>query len=254
MALLNLVLTKPLSYNNFNVTPARVLIDLLTQNGLTDYIGDSLTYADSVLTTNGILYTYNFQLTNKTTISDAINKLSKCACADIFLDTQNKIQMLVWDKSQTAFTPVVTFKKSYLASPLIIDDTIRDIINNYKIKVGAVEISDETATNKGSASRKQNGDLSLEYLDFSVTQQISTDSQQTAIWLGESYISRWGQPMVYIDAEIDNTNFSGFLQLGMFVAFDSSVDYENLVGMVFQIINLVENNDRYWGITLRKVS
>ena len=253
-AVFNLLLAKTIEYNNIGVTPARVVIDLLERNGLFSYAGDSLVYADNLLKANGITFNYRFEAKNKTTHSDAINKLSKVACADIFIDTNNKLQMIVWDKSQTSYIPVVILKKRDLLSPLIIVDTIKDIINNYKIKIGAIDLTDSVLGNVGAASRKQYNDLSFEYIDLSPTQEISTNSQAVAQLIGESYISRWGQPAIYIDTEIDNTNFSGILQLGQFVAFDSTVNYENLVGMVFQIIKLVENNDRYWGITLKRVS
>ena len=253
-AVFNLLLAKTIEYNNIGVTPAQVVIDLLENNGLSSYAGDSLSYADSLLKANGITFNYRFEPKNKTAHNDALNKLSKYACADIFIDTNNKLQMIVWDKSQTSFIPVVTITKRDLLSPLIIVDTIKDIINDYKIKIGSIDLTDEVLGNVGAASRKQYDNLSFEYIDFSPTQEISTNNQSVAQWLGESYISRWGQPTTYIDTEIDNTNFGGVLQLGQFVAFDSTINYENLVGMVFQIIKLVENNDRYWGITLKRVS
>ena len=183
-------------------------------------------------------------------LSNAINQIGLIACADVFIDTSNKLQMIVYNKDQTDYGSAITIEKEHLLTAPIIADNLDFIVNNYSITVGqGIVVTDTTA---GDASRKKYGERMLEAIDLTNRNVVATSSVATAQWIGESYISRYGEPQTILTCDIDRQVYKNYIELGMYLRFSIS-DWENYDDVVWQCTRLEESDDRTYSITCRRV-
>lgn len=246
ISVFNKVLNQNVEYYNTNITPAEAVKEMLLLYDLDDYIGISFEWSKNFLESLGFLVRISFRKEDNITLYNAIQTLADISCSDCFT-TKGKIEFRTFDSDLTNIIPNYTIGEDVISN-LKISNMEDSIINDYSIKYGTGDtIKDSLAGDVGQYSRSIYGTKELKSIDISNSSNVNLNSLEGAIWLGDSYIKRSGNPILRIEFELDREEFGKFIDLNTYFIFSGSP--EDLSNLVFEVMKLEYKDDLIINIT-----
>jgi hypothetical protein len=213
------------TYFEDGITPAKALREVLELNGLSSNIDYPSFYnAEYAQEDQNFYCNYTITTNDNVKIIDFANTIADLTGSDIYISSQNLISVIQYNRYLDP-TPDFNISEDKIVN-VSVNKQAGNVINKFQLQT--IYGNYEDASGAGTESIEIFGE-NIKQLDFTNTQQISTNSLNAMIWAGENHVYRNRNPkwniqlecVNQLDKPVDLKNFFSVTDINTDVVFET---------------------------------
>lgn len=218
---LGTLLNQSVTYYENNLTPVEAFEDVLTINGLLNYISPENKYQSRILQDdNDVDCSYQFDIEANTNLLNLIQQLSWSG-ADIYTK-ENKIVYEQYNPNRP-IEAGITILDEHLSSEVAIYSDSENRQNDFNIESTLFSYSGRDTT-VGETSRSLYGSLPGLDINLSSTENINCEIGSALLWAGENLIYRNQDVKIYCEFQLEKDMLNYNMELNQIFQFSSSLN------------------------------